>query len=400
MICPNCKKVYNNRVSYCISCGTELVPEEKSETDKPDTENPAEKSTAAEPGGVFGGEVFAEKDSEHGFVRKINMTSGASTEKISLEPVSVKKTGGSREGLCRRIISGTASAALSVLLAAAFVLMFGTLAGRELTDEKNISNGVRSVDLLSVPISEIGLLSTEDYEIPSDATLEEAVAVMTAGSGVTGGNIRSIYENSTISSFLSSVAADYARYLRNGTQPDKITADKVKEILSENVSIISRNTGFNLTDADIALAYSEIEKSSKLLEALSVSSLESRAGDYIRLARAYISVPALAAEASAAVIIIAMIYLINRKAKTVLRYGGIPIAASGLAALIFTFMFSMQIGFFSGFSGLEREIAKGASAAAADGMYRTGAAFFFIGAAALLISLLPEIRGKNGIPKG
>lgn len=386
MICPKCRKSYNNRVTYCISCGAQLVPDD---TDL--GEEPAEGEFSAEPADG----VFENFPVDGGFVRNISMPSAAErTECITKTSLNVKE-GRTAAEIGKSVLKKAASVCLSVLLLGISALAFGTVSGRIITDKSCVSAAVRSIDLLSIPADELGLPEVSDFDIPQGATVEEAVTVMTAGSGVTSGNIRRIYENSTLKEFISGIAEEYAEYLRNGTTPDKITSERIKSVFSENISVINSNTGYELSDADIQLAYSEIEQSEKILSELSVSNIENgAAGNYIRTARAYISVPALIAELAAAAVLIALLAAINKNASRVLKFVGIPILAVGAAALAAVFMFSMQIGLFSEFSGLALEVVKGFSEAASGSLYQLGAALFILGGAATAVGEVLRRQNK------
>lgn len=383
MICPNCKKTYNSHQNYCISCGTLLVPE-----------TPEEEQNVSK--GVFDDVPTAEEKA----AEPERATAVQEKKELSGEPENENKTAitmkrHSSEKLFSRIMKGAAAGACSVLLFCTAVFVLGTVAGRSLTDRKNIYNAVRSIDLLDIPCSQLGL-NMGGYDIPDNATVEEAIAVMTSGSGVDRGNIRSIYEASTVTDYIAEKAAEYGEFLRSGTRPGAITAEELKDLLNENVPIICRNTGYTLLDSDIDMAYDEIEKASDSLSMLSASSVENgSAGGYIRLARAYISVPFMAAELILGGVIIVIIAITCRSVTGTLKYTGIPLVIAGAAALVMTFMFSMQIGAFSGQTGLSRELIRCASAAVSENLYRAGGALLISGLLALAISAAADYNVKS-----
>lgn len=340
-------------------------------------------------GGVFGNIAeFPTEAEQSGFVREIDHVKKKDTDTAEpplseqeAVPVTVKTEEKIAGG--KRFARNTAVVLMSVVLFAAITLLLCTYAGRLLTSESTINDAVRNIDLLNIPVSELGVIQTEGYNIPSDATVEEAITVMTAGSGITSGNIRRICENSTFRSFLSGIATEYAEYLRNGTQPDKLTAERIKKLLSENLSVINQNTGYPLIDSDIELAYAEIEKSSAAIESLSVSGIESTpAGKYIRLVRALISAPAMIAEAAAVAAAALIIAVTAKKLPKTLKAVGVPCIAAGAAVLILTFLTSMQIGPFSALTGLEREVLKAVTASTAANFYQIGGVLVFAGTAA------------------
>ena len=380
MICPKCGKTYTNKVTYCISCGTELVPEEEKAAEA------AEETETPSADGVFDG-IGSESETPRNI-----MMSSVSPAPEHPEPPKIKtempvKEKHSASEIGKAVLKRTVSACLSALLAASALLGFGTAAARELTDKSVVAQAVRSADLLSVPAKELGITENSGFDIPEGATVEEAVAVMAAGSGVDSGNIRRIYESSTLREFISSTAAEYAEYLRSGSQPDKLTAERIKSVFLENLSVISSNTGVDLSESDIELACREIERSGEMLSSISVSSIENGAsGKLIRIARAYMSVPVLIAEITAAAVIVILLAIVNKNAVSVLKYAGIPVFIAGAAALAAAFMFSMQIGPFSGLTGLALETVKGLSSAASGSLYRMGGTMLLIGAAAMSVS--------------
>lgn len=388
MICPNCKKTYNSHQNYCISCGTVLVPETPEEEqnmrkgvfeDIPSTAEEKAAMTSVEPEKISS--VEESKDFSGNFTSE-NKTA-----------ITMKRH--SSEKLFSRIMKGTAASVFSLLLFCTSVLVLGTVAGRSLTDRKNIYNAVRSIDLLDIPCSQLGM-NVGEYGIPDNATVEEAIAVMTNGSGVDRGNIRSIYEASTITDYLAEKAAEYGEFLRNGTRPGNITADELKNLLNENVPVINRNTGYTLIESDIDMAYEEIERASDSLNLLSASAVEnSSAGGYIRLARAYISVPFMAAELILGAVIIVIIAITCKSVSGTLKYTGIPLIVSGAASLVMTFMLSMQIGAFSGQTGLSRELIRCASAAVSENLYRAGGVLLVSGILALALSAAADYTAKN-----
>ncbi len=374
MICPRCKKVYSKHMKYCISCGTELV-----ESD----ENVISVEREIVQSGGFDG-IFddippmpanADYGNAGGFVREISMS--AAEDKHSLPQSCMEKKG----RVFIVLLKNTAAVLMSVVLMTAVIAASMSAAGRALTEERNIAKGVEGMDLLSLPIS--GFLQTEGYDIPEDATIEEAITVMTAGSGVNSGNIRTIYENSDVESFITAIAADYGEYIRSGKVPDKITAEMVKDLFSENLSVINKSTGYILVEEDIQLAYSEIERSAELFDSIYLIDMQSES---VRLFRAFISTPMLAAFAAAGIGAAAVIAALLKNGTRTAKYIAVPLIAGGLVILAVTFMFSMQIGFFGTADVVTSEVMKGMSAAVSDILYKAGGGAVFIGALLIIWS--------------
>lgn len=381
MRCPKCSKIYNNHLKFCISCGTELVPEEREiiSEDTGGVFDDIPPISAVQPPQDTSEDNIIIPAQENGFVRNISMTSSADKHKMTEIPVR------RQDGICGRALKKAGAAVLSIMLFAALGLGTFSSAARALTDKENIRLGIDSMNLLDIPFSEMNILNTDGYEIPQDATLEEAITVMTAGSGVNSGNIRKIYESSTLKPFLTDIAADYGEYIRSGVQPAKITAAQIQSMLTENISIISASTGHPLSEADIALACAEIERSSAYLEQLSVSGLETgENGRLVRLARAFMSVPVIMAEFGAAALVMALMYLLLRSGTKTAQYSGAAALICGGLILAFTFIFSMQIGPFSAGSGLLCELLRGASAAVSPFLWRAGVGMAIVGAAAII----------------
>lgn len=381
MRCPKCSKIYNNHLKFCISCGTELVPEEGEiiSDDNGGVFDDIPPMPSAQPSQDTAKDNITMSAQENGFVRNISLSSSADKHKMIEIPVR------RRDGVCGRALKRAGAAALSIVLFAALGLGTFSSAARALTDKENIRRGVDNMNLLDIPFAEMNILNAEGYNIPQDATLEEAITVMTFGSGVNSGNIRKIYESSTLKPFLTDIAADYGEYIRSGVQPAKITAAQLQSMLAENISIISAGTGQPLSESDIALACAEIERSSAYLEQLSVSGLETgENGRLIRLARAFMSVPVIMAEFGAAVLVVALMYLLLRSGTKTAQYSGAAALICGGLILAFTFIFSMQIGPFSAGSGLLCELLRGASAAVSPFLWRAGVGMAIVGAAAII----------------
>ena len=74
--------------------------------------------------------------------------------------------------------------------------------------------------------------------------------------------------------------------------PRKSLPKRSSHCSAKNISVISTNTGVELSDSDIELAYSRIELSKDALAGLSASNLEQgRSGTVLKAVRAYLSAP-------------------------------------------------------------------------------------------------------------
>lgn len=363
MICPNCGKTYGNKITYCISCGTALENEKEApEKEMPETEEP--------PITVTSSQITDEPKTEA--VRSISMTTLPENEKSAEK---IKSAGAS---------GGVVSALIAILLYAAMLLIFTSCIGRAATDESNILKAVRNMDLLNIPAKELGI---DGADISDNSTVSEAIAAMAVGSGVDSGNIRQIYERSTVRDFIGNTIADYAEYIRSGKKPDKITADSIKALFGENISVINTNIGTELSQNDIELAYKQIELSEDILSALDMSKLEEGSiGNIFKAVRAFISVPAIIAELVFAAVAAVFIFVANKNSVRSMRFCGIPVFLAGLTTAMLTFMFSMQLGFFGNMSGLTKEAATGIAASLSENAYQISVIMMILGVCVLIIA--------------
>lgn len=74
---------------------------------------------------------------------------------------------------------------------------------------------------------------------------------------------------------------------------------------------------------------------------------------------------------------------------------GVPISLAGFTAALFTFMFSMQLGFFADLSGLKKETAAGISAAVSENAYQISAAMMFVGLCMLIAARQTKANEKR-----
>lgn len=366
MTCPNCKKVYNDRVTICISCGAELVPdvnEEKTE-------------------GVFEAEQPANEEEIP--VRNISLTQSPVTVRaVPLNDVS-EDGRNSKTAFSKTLLRGIAA----VVLFVSVLMLFLSFTLRQLTMEQNISRAVKSFDLLGLPVSEF---------IPesSGVTIGEAVAVMANGTGLDSKAIQSVYESSTIKEHMCRILGQYGAYLRIGTVPETVTAETVKNLFNENISVINVWTGYVISENDRALAYKYIDSMSPFINAFSVKAIESTSGDAVSFVRAFISVPVIIAEIVLAVLSAVIYAVTSGSSERTLAFAGTSLLTAGVVILGFVFMFTMQIGIFD-FSGpVLRELVKSVSYAMSDMMYAIGGMITVFGVGALVWSATLRRKEKQ-----
>lgn len=375
MICPSCGKEYNERMTCCISCGTDLVPCEQETEQRVFEPLIPEESYRS---------VSAAAGNEAGFVREISGHSAApdipedDTRGEIPVPVSAVKPRVSLSGAARF----TGSLAVSVLMLAFILIFSAASAVRLATSEVRIARFAESLDVMNLPAADTAI-PTEGYGVAEDATVQEAIYVMSGGTGLSREDIRTIYETSTIQSFITAQLTEYAQFVRSGKVPEKLTADKLKSVFSENLGVIDNALGKPLSQHDINLAFSEIESVQPMLDRLSPASLEELLGDGgITALRLLSSMPILIGAAAMAAAMLPLLRAINRKNTDMLRWGGGAALAGGAAVSAVVFLFTVQsapVG-----DKLFRSIAKCAADVISPDMYRIGGVLAVLGAVMLI----------------
>lgn len=365
MICPNCGKEYNEKMTCCISCGAELVPLVLDEEQTAFADIiPRADETETLPEAVFGG-----------FVRD-----------IPHEPVqAAKEPPKERE---RRSGRGFFCAAGSFIAAAcmfSFIILGAASAALRLaTDSGKIVEFAERLDVMALPAAQTVMLTAEGYEIAPDATLQDAIYVMSQGTGLSREDIKTIYESSTADSFLADRLTEYAEFLRSGELPPKLTSENLKAVFSENLGLIDKTMGMPLSQHDIDLAFAELERAEPVLEAIAPSNIEQAIGGTgLTLLRLVSSAPVIAAEAVLAAAMLAVLWAINRRTARVLGWGGSAVLAGGSAILLTSFFCSVQV-FFADCDRFFRDIAKAVTDVIAPDMYLIGGALAVMGAVMLI----------------
>lgn len=357
-------------MTLCISCGAELVPYD-CETEQTVFETVIPETPTED---IMPPEVTA------GFVRELSHSTEPQTVEIPLTEIRKK----------RFSVSGAARFAGSLitsLFMLAFILVASSASAlRLVTDENRITEFSEKLDIMSLPAAQT-VIPCESYGISEDATVQEAIFVMSQGTGLSREDIRTIYESSTMRDFLASQLSEYAEFIRSGKTPEKLTAEKLKNVFSENLGLIGNTMGQPLSQHDINLAFSEIDRVRPALEEISVSGLEAEYGESTFAAlRLYASVPVIVGAAALAAAMLPLLRAINsKKSAKALLWGGIAVLAGGAAVLAVTFLFSVQLPL-SGQDKIVRSIVKCASEVIAPDLYRTGGALAASGAVMLLWS--------------
>ena len=356
MTCPDCKKIYNDHVTICISCGAELVPDEK--------------EPAAE--GIF------ETDDPPAMPEAA--VQNVSTPSVYAPAVPIINTGTEiPDGTAVKKPSKVITMFSAIMLFSVTLLFFCSFTLRMLTTEENLSQTVKSFDLLSLPAESFIPLS-------SGNTIGESVAVMADGSGLDSAKIRTVYESSTIKDFLSDTLCQYGRYLRDGTPPDDITPETLKALFSENISIVSQRTGYVISEKDISLAYDHIDSLSSVIAGFSVRELESRYSTFMTFIKSFISMPVIIAEITAALLFIILTAAVTGSGQKTLFWTGTSLACAGLAVTGAVFMLTMQIKPFYFENTAVRELFKSISTAMTGEMYTISVIIAIAGLAALIWS--------------
>ncbi len=262
MICPKCGKEYNEKMTCCISCGSELVPQEQNS-----------EQVCFEP--IIPEAVPEDSDipAAVGFVRELEGHSELppEPEETVVIPVPVKSV--KKKSSAAAAARGIGSFAAAMAMFALIILTAASLSIRLITDSEKISQFTSRLDVMSLPAAQTVMLTAHDYEISPDATIQEAIFIMSAGTGLTRDDIREIYESSTVQSFLSEQLSGYAEFIREGELPEKLTSEKLKEVFSENISLISDAIGKPLAQHNIELAFAELDRAEPVLEAIALARL-------------------------------------------------------------------------------------------------------------------------------
>ncbi len=363
MICPNCGKEYNEKMTCCISCGVDLVP---LETETEET-LPIELTQETE------AEALIQPDCSESELTLPNIEyvrSYASGDEV-IVPMKHRNKTAALSGA----VKFTGSLITAVIMLAMIILSASAAMLRMITDEKKIAEFADTLDVMALPVEQL---------TDSTATVQDAIYTMSLGTGLTRDDIRTIYEESTMKDFLAVQLTGYAEYIRNGTVPEKLTSEKLKKVFTENISLIDNTMGYPLNDHDIALACSEIERAEPLLEVLSHENMEKTIGEDIFIAmRLFGSVPAIVVTAAVAASMLIVFRAINKKSTSTLSWGGGTILTGGAAVLASTFLFSSQLPY-SDTDRLVRSIVKCICDVISPDMYRIGVSLAVVGIVMLI----------------
>ncbi len=326
MICPECGKEYNEKMTCCISCGADLVPFEK-DTEQTIIEAPKQQEEDILPLIPERGEAIADFPEEaaenNGFVRKL-----PSRDEEIIVPVKVQSRSTAFSGAAKF----TGSLITSVIMLALIIASVGAVMLRLVTDERKLAEFAERLDVMALPLEQGG------------ETVQDAIYTMSQGTGLTRDDIKTIYEESTIRTFLGARLAEYGEFFRSGTAPEKVTPEQIKKVFRENVPVIDNTMGYSLNEHDIELACSEIERAEPLLEMISAENMEQSLGSStLTVLRMYGSIPAIVVTAAMAAAMFVVLKVINKKSARVLSWGGGAILTGGAAVLAATFIFSMQL---------------------------------------------------------
>lgn len=361
MICPNCGKEYNEKMTCCISCGADLVPSDTETEGTQPSDLPQEAEALIQPG-------FSE--AELPLETVVYARSFESSDEMVV-PMKHRSKATALSGA----VKFTGSLITAVIMLALIILSVSAAMFRMITDEKKISEFADTLDVMALPVEQL---------TDSGATVQDAIYTMSLGTGLTRDDIRTIYEESTMKDFLAAQLKGYAEYIRSGTVPEKLTSEKLKKVFAENVSLIDNTMGYPLNEQDIALACSEIERAEPLLEVLSHENMEQTIGEDVFIAmRLFGSVPAIVVTAALAASMLIVFRAINKKSTSTLSWGGGTILAGGAAVLAATFLFSAQLPY-SDTDRLVQSIVKCTCDVISPDMYRIGGTLTIVGIVMLI----------------
>lgn len=359
MICPNCGKEYNEKMTCCISCGADLVEAEKETEEMPEEVVASEAEPLVNPSVPeflhIQSEPVVSFDSENMVVSVSHIR-----RKTSLSDVA-----------------RFAGSLVTAVLMFALIMTSSAAAGfRLLTDKNRIADFTEKLDIMALP--------AENFIDNGSATIQDAVYTMSQGTGLTRDNIRTIYEKSTAKKFLAAQLTGYAEYIRNGTAPERLTAEQLKKVFDENIPLIDSTMGYTLNEHDIALARAEIERAEPLLEMLSHENVERTIGENTLVAiRLFSSVPTIVCTAALAASMLIVFRAVNKKSRKVLNWGGGTILAGGAAVLASAFLFSVQLPY-SNTDRFVRTVLKCVCDVISPDMYRIGGTLAVLGIVMLI----------------
>lgn len=385
MICPNCEKRYNEKMNFCISCGVRLVAEQDSDADStiPETESLASDTPEYEYTG------FIHEIAECTVHDEPNLKSENKTIPI---PVKEKKSGFSFLNLTRF----TVSLIISVIMLTLILAATSSAALRMVTAEKYIDDFIENLDIMKLPAFQVGL-TRQANSIDETATVQEAIYAMSRGTGLSPDDIETIYDESTIPDFITEHLEEYADFIRSGNTPDKITSEDLKKVFDDNLELINSSMKKPLSQNDINIVFSEIDRISHTLEEISVSSLENSLGEKTFTAlRLFSSVPVIVGIATLAAAMIPLLGVINRKGRRVLLWSGATVLAGGFSILAATFLFSMQIPF-SVQDKMIRSIAKCAADTIAPDLYCIGTVLAALGIIMLICAKILKRHDRKAV---
>ncbi len=385
MICPKCGKEYNEKMTCCISCGADLVPseteqavtEQEQEPFEPIIPEAAYKKTD-KPRPVYEKADFVRELSGHSPV-PVGVYGELPSELPEVEIIPIKER-------TRPTLSGAAKFAGSLtasLLMLGFILLFSAaVTVRLITSESKIARFTESLDVMNLPASEASI-PAEGYGAAEDATVQEAIYAMSQGTGLSREDIKNIYEASTVRSFITAQLTEYAEFIRSGKIPEKLTADKLKSVFSENIGVIGGAMDVPLSQHDINLAFSEIDSVQPVLDRLSPTSLENMLGDDgITALRLLSSVPVIVTAAALAASMLPLLRAMNRKTAPMLKWGGSALLAGGAAVSAAVFLLTVRP-----VSAADKLLSSAAQCAAeviAPDLYRIAGALAVLGAVMLI----------------
>jgi len=359
MICPNCGKEYNEKMTCCISCGADLVEAEKESEETLGDDLPQEAEPLVNP--IIPESVRVHSDAV------VSFDSGD-----IIVPIKHRNRKTALSGAARF----TGSLVTAVLMFALIMTSVAAAGLRLLTDKNKIADFTEKLDIMALP--------AENFIDNGSATIQDAVYTMSQGTGLTRDNIRTIYEKSTAKNFLAAQLAGYAEYIRNGTAPERLTAEQLKKVFEENIPLIDSTMGYPLNEHDIALARAEIERAEPLLEMLSHENVEKTIGEDTLVAiRLFSSVPTIVCTAALAASMLIVFRTINKKSTKVLNWGGGTILAGGAAVLATAFLFSAQLPY-SNTDRLVRTLLKCVCDVISPDMYRIGGTLAVLGIVMLI----------------
>ena len=184
---------------------------------------------------------------------------------------------------------------------------------------------------------------------------ETPEAVEALGGNFTKEQIKSCLEKSSLTQYMEARATEYVEYLAGGKEPMPITTQEIQDLVSENLPIIEKEFDIHFEQSDIDMIQEVVADNTAEIEKITdiANTENTEVSNIIQLLRNIASQTTAIILAVSALLLIALLIVINKNAFRVLLFSGICFALCGLLFTIcgmFASALSQTIADTSGFS--------------------------------------------------